>query len=93
MKSVVITGSARGLGFCMAKLFREADYNVVISDLFEDKLVDAKNELEKIDSNGKILYKVCNVTKSGDIEDLNDLYKLGTGFKRGQGFGYIDLIE
>ena len=30
---------------------------------------------------------------SGDIEDLNDLYKLGVGFKRAQGFGYIDLIE
>ena len=72
MKSVVITGSARGLGFCMAKLFREADYNVVISDLFEDKLVDAKNELEKIDSKGKVLYKVCNVTKSNDIGDLID---------------------
>lgn len=29
---------------------------------------------------------------TGDIEDLNDLYKLGIGFKRAQGFGYIDLI-
>lgn len=29
---------------------------------------------------------------NGDIEDLNDLYKLGIGFKRSQGFGYIDLI-
>ena len=33
-------------------------------------------------------FKLC-----GDIEDLNDLYKLGIGFKRGQGFGYIDLME
>lgn len=33
-------------------------------------------------------FKLC-----GDIEDLNDLYKLGVGFKRGQGFGYIDLVE
>ena len=30
---------------------------------------------------------------NGDIEDLNDLYKLGIGFKRAQGFGYIDFIE
>lgn len=29
---------------------------------------------------------------TGDIEDLNDLYKLGIGFKRAQGFGYIDLM-
>lgn len=33
-------------------------------------------------------FKLC-----GDIEDLNDLYKLGIGFKRAQGFGYIDLVE
>ena len=70
MKSVVITGSARGLGFCMAKLFRENDYNVVISDLFETNLIAVKEELEKVDGKGKVLYKVCNVTKSGDISDL-----------------------
>ena len=72
MKSVVITGSARGLGFCMAKLFREADYNVVISDLNEEKLKMSAKELERIDSRGKVLYKVCNVTKSDDIQDLID---------------------
>lgn len=33
-------------------------------------------------------FKLC-----GNIEDLNDLYKLGVGFKRAQGFGYIDFIE
>ena len=35
MKTVVITGSARGLGLEMAKEFRRNDYNVVISDLLE----------------------------------------------------------
>ena len=72
MKSVVITGSARGLGLCMAKLFRENDYNVVISDLNEEKLVASKNELDKIDSKGEVFYKVCNVTKSSDLQDLID---------------------
>ena len=33
MKTVVITGSARGLGFEMAKLFKKNNLNVVISDL------------------------------------------------------------
>lgn len=70
MKSVVITGSARGLGFSMAKLFREANYHVVISDLNEEKLENSKKELEKIDGSGEVLYKVCNVTKSSDIEEL-----------------------
>ena len=72
MKSVVITGSARGLGFCMAKLFREFDYNVVISDLDEERLENSAKELEKIDSKGKVLYKVCNVTRSCDIQNLID---------------------
>jgi NAD(P)-dependent dehydrogenase (short-subunit alcohol dehydrogenase family) len=42
MKTVVITGSARGLGFEMAKLFRKANLNVVISDLKEENLIKAK---------------------------------------------------
>ena len=48
MKTVVITGSARGLGFEMAKLFKKANYNVVISDLKEENLIKAKEELDKI---------------------------------------------
>ena len=57
MKTVVITGSARGLGFNMAKFFREYSYNVVISDLKDENLIKAKEELEKTNSEGKIEYK------------------------------------
>lgn len=42
MKTVVITGSARGLGFEMAKQFRMNNFNVVISDVLEEKLKEAK---------------------------------------------------
>ena len=42
MKTVVITGSARGLGFNMARFFREYNYNVVISYLKEDNLIKSK---------------------------------------------------
>lgn len=70
MKTVVITGSARGLGFNMARFFREYNYNVVISDLNEEKLILAKEELEKIKSEGNILYKVCNVSKLNELEEL-----------------------
>lgn len=38
MKTVVITGSARGLGFEMAKQFIQNDFNVVICDILKDKL-------------------------------------------------------
>ena len=70
MKTVVITGSARGLGFNMARFFREYNYNVVISDLNEENLIKAKNELEETQSEGKISYKVCNVSKLNEIEEL-----------------------
>ena len=70
MKTVVITGSARGLGFEMAKMFRKSNFNIVISDLKEDNLIYAKKQLEKIDGNGIIEYQICNVTCSNDIIDL-----------------------
>ena len=70
MKTVVITGSARGLGFNMARFFREYDYNVVISDLKEENLIEAKKELEKTNSTAKIEYKVCNVSKLNELQDL-----------------------
>lgn len=75
MKTVVITGSARGLGFEMAKLFRKANLNVVISDLKEENLIKAKEELNKIESSGIVEYKICNVTSSKDIQGLIDFTK------------------
>ena len=70
MKTVVITGSARGLGYAMAEGFRKNNCNVVISDLKEESLKKAKNNLEEIKSDGKILTVVCNVTNYEDLENL-----------------------
>ncbi len=70
MKTVVITGSARGLGLCMAKFFREYNFNVMISDLNEENLINAEKKLEEIKSSGLVSYKVCDVSKLSDVEDL-----------------------
>jgi len=75
MKTVVITGSARGLGFEMAKLFKQNNLNVVISDLYEENLMKAKEKLDKIESNSKVEYCLCNVTKSSDIMNLIEFAK------------------
>ena len=72
MKNVVITGSARGLGFCMARLFKENDYNVIISDINKEKLEESMTKLKEIDSKGEASYKVCDVTSSKDISSLID---------------------
>lgn len=70
MKTVVITGSARGLGLYMAKVFRMNNYNVVISDLKEENLLKAEKELLDIKADAKVGHCICNVTKSEDIKSL-----------------------
>lgn len=83
MKTVVITGSARGLGYNMARFFREYNYNVVLSDLNEEKLKIAKEELEKIPSEAQITYTTCNVSK---IEELQALMNFAL-----EKFGEVDI--
>lgn len=70
MKTVVITGSARGLGFNMARDFLANGFNVVISDLNEDNLINAKKELEGINSKCSIIYKTCDVSKYDELHSL-----------------------
>ena len=72
MKTVVITGSARGFGLELAKEFRKYNYNVVISDILENELINAVNILKNISSNGNILSVICDVTKEDDLINLKD---------------------
>lgn len=70
MKTVVITGSARGFGYAMLELFRKEDFNVVLCDVNEDSLKTAKEKLEKIKSKGHILSFKTDITSSNDIKNL-----------------------
>ena len=70
MKTVVITGSARGFGFEMARCFRRANYNIMLSDLNIDDLKRAKAELENEVSQAKVHLAVCNVTDFAQLENL-----------------------
>lgn len=79
MKNVVITGSARGLGFEMAKVFLKNNCNVMISDLKEESLKKAQEELEKIESSSKVTTCVCNVTKLDDLISLKEQAKKELG--------------
>lgn len=54
MKTVVITGSGRGLGFEMAKRFRSNGMNVVLNDINAQRLDEAKAELEKLPGEGLV---------------------------------------
>ena len=83
MKTVVITGSARGLGYEMAKCFRIKNFNVVISDLFKKDLEDAKDKLLKVKGDGNVDYFVCDITNEKDITNLINETK--------KKYGYIDF--
>lgn len=71
MKTVVITGSARGFGLCQAKKFKELGCNVVISDINGDNLNKALEELNAINpaETGALSVK-CDVTVHDDLKKL-----------------------
>ena len=72
MKTVVITGSSRGLGFEMAQRFRKNGLNVVINGVHPTRLEKAKAALEEIESPGAVLACAGNVVKAADIQNIID---------------------
>lgn len=78
-KTVVITGSARGLGYEMAKCFRKKNFNVVISDIFKSDIDNAREKLLNEKGQGEVLACVCDITKSKDI--LNMIKDVKKNFK------------
>ena len=72
MKTVVITGSGRGLGFEMAKVFHRNNYNVVLNDINEQRLADAKTELSAMPGDGNVYTCAGNIAKTEDLVKLWD---------------------
>ena len=70
MKTVVITGSARGFGLEMLKVFRKNQFNCVITDVDETALKEAYQTLNEIKQEGKILKYKMDVTKEEEINSV-----------------------
>lgn len=70
MKTVVITGSARGFGYSMLELFYKLNYNVVVCDINEIELNNACERLKRHVSKGKVLSYVMDVTKENMVQDV-----------------------
>lgn len=68
MKNVVITGSSRGLGLCMAKEFLKAGCQVTVSGRSEKSLEKAKKELAEYKE--RVFFMPCNVRNIEEIEQL-----------------------
>ena len=69
MSSVVITGNARGFGYAMTELFYEKGFDVVLCDISETALAEAKTKLEK-NKKGKIVPIKCDITDETQVLNL-----------------------
>ncbi|WP_298834279.1 glucose 1-dehydrogenase [uncultured Planococcus sp.] len=78
-KVAVITGGAGGIGKVTAKRFLEEGASVVLVDLFEDALADAKKEL-----GDNVLTVQADVSKEEDVQKYVD--------KTVEQFGKIDIF-
>ncbi len=68
-KTVLITGSSRGIGKATARKFAEGNFNVIINCRnSSDKLKEFENELKKYNDN--ILSFTCDVSKYEDVRKM-----------------------
>ena len=67
MKTVVITGSTRGLGFEMARQFCMNGANVVINGINEKRLEDAVAKLREIASGSEVDGFAGDIAKYGTV--------------------------
>lgn len=72
MKTVVITGSSRGLGYEMAQRFRKAGLNVVLNGVNPKRLETAREALEAMEGAGAVYACAGDISKASDIQALID---------------------
>jgi NAD(P)-dependent dehydrogenase (short-subunit alcohol dehydrogenase family) len=81
-KVVVITGSAGGIGFALAKQFLADSARLVLSDLPGDRLDAAVSELQA--QGGEVIGIPCDVSRREDVEALAE--------KTVQHYGAVDVL-
>lgn len=72
MKSVVITGSTRGIGYGLAASFLDLGCGVVVSGRAETGVREAVSRLVEAHDPGRILGKSCDVTDCMQVQELWD---------------------
>ncbi|MDP8242028.1 MAG: 3-oxoacyl-[acyl-carrier-protein] reductase [Candidatus Celaenobacter antarcticus] len=81
-KVALITGSARGIGKSIARLFAEQGAQVVIADIIQEDINSTVNEF--ISEGLKTVGFQCNITSEEEVENfMKDIY---------QQFGSIDIL-
>ena len=72
MKTIVITGSTRGIGFAMARAFLRKGNKVVISGRKSPAVKEAVQKLAKESSADSVAGFTCNVTQFAQVQALWD---------------------
>ena len=70
MKTIVITGSTRGLGFELAKCFRRQGFNIMINGVNEKRLENSLAELRAIKADGAVTGFCGSVTETDNINAM-----------------------
>ena len=83
MKTLVITGSASGIGFEIAKYFLQREHNVVFSDINEENLDKAIKSLDSSEASRAISIP-CDVSNEDSVSNLVKKAK--------ERFGAIDIF-
>ncbi len=83
MKTIVITGSTRGLGFELSKCFRNKGWNIVLNGKSEVGMNDALEKLLSIESKAGVTGYCGSITETDNIKVLID--------KAVSEFGSIDI--
>ena len=83
MKTILITGSSRGIGEATARMFAKHGWNIVLNyNHSEQKAITLANDL------GKYANVLCVKADVGNNAELNDLYRLAR-----EKFGKIEFAH
>ena len=72
---VIVTGGSAGIGLSFAKQFIKLDFKILLISSSQEKLLNAKKELEKINSKPKIEILPFNLNQPFDDKTIEDFDK------------------
>ena len=81
-KVAVVTGSARGIGFGIAKVLSEKGARIVITDVMEEAAKEAAEKLKE--AGGDAIYVVSDVSKKEDADKIFE--------KTIEAYGQLDIL-